>query len=295
MTGHLIHIGYPKTGSNFLRLWFAGHPQLEYAEGGIAGFHDVYEMVRRAATPSSGALYRVTSSEGFATPQSTFGKDVVQHWQREIPMEVAQAAACELLAELFPNAKVLVVTRGFRSAVPSIYSQAVRAGSPVELETFCRQLEDAVRAGIDGWNYCRLLGMYRERFGAANVMALPYELLRDDPDAFTAAIESRFGLEHFTPPAERVNASLSPVELSWYPRLSRAVRRLGSDRVLSRYARAALANRFRLPIRLLQRIRPAEPANLRDLPESLVEAYRGRADCLRGEALYAPYASDYLF
>jgi SAM-dependent methyltransferase len=25
VTGHLIHIGYPKTGSNFLRLWFEAH------------------------------------------------------------------------------------------------------------------------------------------------------------------------------------------------------------------------------------------------------------------------------
>src|SRR5262249_37217403 len=42
MTGHLIHIGYPKTGSNFLRAWFAQHPQLAYADGGIAGFLDAY-------------------------------------------------------------------------------------------------------------------------------------------------------------------------------------------------------------------------------------------------------------
>ena len=46
MTGHLIHIGYAKAGSSFLRSWFAQHPQLAYAEGGIAGFPDVHALVR---------------------------------------------------------------------------------------------------------------------------------------------------------------------------------------------------------------------------------------------------------
>ncbi len=296
MTGHLIHIGYPKTGSNFLRRWFAGHPQLDYAEGAIAGFRDVYQIVQRAAAPRERApLYRVTSSEGFATPHPSFGESLVDHTRREMPMEEAQAAACDLLADLFPNAKVLIVTRGFRSAIPSIYSQAVRAGASADFATFCAHLEDAVRTNIDGWNYCALFGMYRERFGDANVIVMPYELLRDDPETFTAAIEARLGLQHFTPPTERVNASLSPVELYWYPRLSRAVRKIGSDRVLARYARAALVNGLRVPIRILQRLRPGTPANLGDIPEGLVEAYRGRADCLRDHPLYARYASDYLW
>jgi hypothetical protein len=68
MTGHLIHIGYAKAGSNFLRSWFARHSQLAYAPGGIAGFHDIYSLARESASQGRRPLYRVTSSEGLATP-----------------------------------------------------------------------------------------------------------------------------------------------------------------------------------------------------------------------------------
>lgn len=294
MTGHLIHIGYPKTGSNFLRRWFIGHPQLSYAHGGLAGYPNVYRLVRDAAEPPSRVRYRVTSSEGLATPITSFGETSARfHDEPAVPMEEAQAAACELLADLFPNAKVLVVTRGFRSAIPSMYSQTVRRGITQTFEEFCARLETAVRERRDGWDYCRLLELYRKRFN--DVIALPYELLRDDANAFTAALEARLGLERFTSPSERVNAALSPVELYWYPRLSCFAGRFGDGRIGRAYGRAVFNNRLRLPIRLLQRLRPGDPVTLSDLPSTLIDAYRGRAGCLRGEPLYAPYAADYLW
>ena len=77
MTGHLIHIGYPKTGSNFLRRWFAAHPDLAYIEGGIGGFAGVLDIAREGVSPHPDAAYRVTSAEGLATPHANIGVDVV--------------------------------------------------------------------------------------------------------------------------------------------------------------------------------------------------------------------------
>jgi|GEM_PF-5080405 len=47
MRGHLIHIGFPKSGSTFLQEWFRQHPQLFYAPGGLGGFYNVYEIPGR--------------------------------------------------------------------------------------------------------------------------------------------------------------------------------------------------------------------------------------------------------
>src|SRR5688572_8511748 len=90
MTGHLIHIGYPKTGSNFLRRWFDAHPQLAYANDGIAGFTNVYEVARSGAALPTDVRYRVTSAEGLATPHPTFGDPVSEFdapWP--VPIDVA--------------------------------------------------------------------------------------------------------------------------------------------------------------------------------------------------------------
>ena len=294
MTGHLVHIGYPKTGSNFLRRWFAGHQQLAYAEGGIAGFTSVYDIAREGAAPREGLLYRVTSAEGLATPHVHVGAGPIR-WEgvRKRPMPDAQARVCSTLAALFPNAHVLVVTRGFRSMIRSAYSQYVRTGGDEAFETFCDRTREGNETGQDAWRYDYLLGLYRDAF-PGRVIALPYELLRDDARAFLARIEETLGLERHDPVLERQNPSLSPVELAWYPRLTRGLRALPfGRRIEGRYLRMALANRLSAPIRLLQRLRPLAPVHP-TIPEGLLAGWEGRAEPFRDDPLYAPYAEDYL-
>ena len=71
MARHLIHVGYPKTGSTFLQAWFERHPELRYSPGGLGGFHSVYEIARLS---SRGAYkYYVTSCEELSTPHESAG------------------------------------------------------------------------------------------------------------------------------------------------------------------------------------------------------------------------------
>jgi hypothetical protein len=273
MTGHLIHIGYPKTGSNYLRRWFAAHPQLAYADGGIAGFPNVYAMVR----PAAGIRYRVTSYEGLATPLSA------------LHLAGPQAEVCTMLAELFPGARVLMLTRGYRSMVVSSYSQYVRGGGEEDFGGFCEQ----ILRSDNPWHYDRVAGLYESAFGASNVIVMPYELLRDDAGAFTRTLANRLGIDDCAAGPERVNVSLSAAELAWYPRLSRAARRLpGKLRRL--YARGVFTNRLRLPIRALHGLRPATPVSADAIPDELLDMLRPGAERLRTYPLYEPYAADYL-
>jgi len=290
VTGHLIHVGYPKAGSTYLQRWFDRHPQLAYAEGGIAGFRHVYDIASQAAAPAPGIRWRVTSSEVLTAPRPDAAgpgaPDRKWHWDGE-----EQSRVCATLASLFPTATVLIVTRGFRSMILSSYSQFVRAGGSRSLA------ELAAQASAHGpWDYDSLIAAYRAAFGAGNVLLLPYELLQEDSARFLGEIEERLGLDAGPAAEERINAALSPVELAWYPRLARTARSLplagGAAHKL--LARAAFNNRLRPAIRLLQRLRPREAVTADSIEPALVESFRGRADCLRDEPLYAPYADDYL-
>ena len=69
----------------------------------------------------------------------------------------AQTATCELLAGLFGSARVLCVTRGFRSMVFSSYSQFVRSGGTTGFPEFC----DSIRAADLVWDYDRVLAPNR--------------------------------------------------------------------------------------------------------------------------------------
>ena len=285
VTGHLIHVGFPKTGSNFLRRWFRVHPQLAYFEGGIAGYRDVYEIAREAAAPRRDVLYRVTSSESLTTPRRELSRN-----EEDTDPTVSQESACGLLASLFPNAHVLIVTRGFRSMIVSSFSQYVRSGSAVSLEEF------ASHPLIDRpWDYDRVVSMYRAAFGVEKVVVMPWELLRDDVDRFVRTLEERLGLAHFAAVPGRLNTGLSSAEMYWYPRLTRVIDRLPIGSRLKRlYLHGVFRNRFRRAIAVLQRVRPTPPVTADSIPEALLVAYGAKARTLRQDPLYAPYVADYL-
>ena len=289
---HLIHIGFGKAASTLIQRWFAAHPELLYAEGGIAGCRDVYQMgAQVAAGDDSG--WRVTSFEGlampFTTPYSTGPEEEI--WAAIL---AAQPRACAMLADLFPGAHILIVTRGFKTILLSTYSQYVRAGGGLDLPALLKLV-----APIHPWRYDRVIADYRRRFGADRVILLPWELLRDDPDAFFGALSERLGIAALPPGEVRLNVSLSGAELRWYPRIRRWVDRLPLPARLRRavpraYHRFAYHNRARRLVRLLQWIRPLEPVTARSMPEDL-SPFRGAAAGLADEPSYRAYTDDYLF
>lgn len=291
MTGHLIHVGYPKTGSTFLQQWFALHPQLAYVHGGIAGFRSVYDIARAGAMPRGDVRYRVTSDEVLSTPHPYAGTIYVDHREWEHHEVVpAQDAACRMLASLFPDAVVLLVTRGFRAMIFSAYSQYVRTGGDADLAAMLRG--DAPLS--DPWHYDRIIAMYRGAFGDARVLVMPYELLRDAPERFIRTLEERLGLDHADAPPERVNPALSGEELYWYPRIRRTAATLPSSRLQRLLTRASFENRLRVPIRILQMLRRGRPVTIDVISDEVLAHFRGRTGLLRDDPLYAPYRAEYL-
>lgn len=305
MTRHLIHIGYPKAGSKFLQAWFERHPELRYATGGLGGYRDVYELAR----PDDGRTYKyfVTSAEDLSSPNRSAGDlplDVPTEWrEKQGRVKRDQAHVCEVLRSLYPGSRILIVTRGFRGILMSGYSQYVRAGGQLHTS---KSLAADVRADALGFvdeyfDFDYLIRLYGEAFGRENVLVLPYELLRDDPGRFLAVLEDELGLGHVEINPGRVNPSLSPEELYWYPRVSRAVAaaasRLGvagSRRVYRQYIRLTFNNRLRLLVKALGLLRPGRKVTAADFPDELLRRCAGKATSLKDDPLYAPYAAEYL-
>lgn len=298
MARHLVHIGYPKTGSMFLQRWFADHPEIAFQPGGIGGCSDVYDLVRQSAAPDPEVRCRVTSFEGLATPDLRAGR-IVPDLRRDAqgPDFEAQKRACATLAALFPGAHILLVTRGFRSILLSGYSQYVRSGGDLDFNAFRTPDPEEVEQGRHAWHYDSLIGLYEAAFGDG-LIVMPYELLRDDPARFAAEIERRLGLSHIPPFAEPLNPSLSPEELRWYPRLTRLLRRLPvgaaiRSALLRRYVPRIGGRRLGMLVRLLQRIRPITPVTPDLLTDDMLDFCRGKAERLRSDPLYAPYGDQY--
>jgi hypothetical protein len=304
MAQHLLHVGYPKTGSTFLQAWFERHPEFRYAPGGLCGFYNVYEMAR----PSGESFkYYVTSFEGLSTPHETAGEIRLDFGGaravRDERVKDNQRAVCQLLKSLFPASRVLIMTRGFRGMILSAYSQSVRMGARLHLAEMCRELADRLRDDARHYyDYDFLIGLYAEAFGAENLIVMPYELLSDDQTKFLNALEGRLGVTHAEVRLGRVNPSLSPEELYWYPVISRALSsaaaRLGQarrERVYGWYVRRTLDNRLGRLVSVLARLRPGRRITPSDFPEEILSLCVGKATRLKDDPLYAPYAADYLW
>ena len=304
MAGHLIHVGYPKAGSTFLQEWFARHPELRYAPAGLGGFRDVYELCQVGGRR---CRYYVTSFEGISSPYTGTGRASFEEGGKRggLPDRIkdAQAEVCAVLKTLYPGSRVLIVTRGFRDIALSGYSRYVSAGGVLHLVEMCRYFADRLGEDVhDQYDFDYLIRLYADAFGRENLIVLPYELLRDDQPRFVRVLEERLELEHVEIDPGRVNASLSPEELYWYPVISRAVlgaaSRLGPrrrERVYRWYVRRTEDNRLRSLVGLLSRLRPGRKVTRADFPDELQSHCRGKASLLRDDPLYAPYAAEYLW
>ncbi|MCA1631246.1 MAG: sulfotransferase [Acidobacteria bacterium] len=304
MAQHLIHIGYPKAGSTFLQAWFERHPEIRYAPGGLGGFSDVYELAR----PSDRVYaYYVTSFEGLATPHESAGGVRLEFGgaepERVDRIKENQSGVCSLLKSIYPGSRVLIVTRGFRGMIVSAYSQSVRMGGRLHMDGMCRKLAERLSQDAHHYyDYDFLIRLYADAFGEENLIVMPYELLRDDQDGFLAALEERLGLGRVEIKLGRVNPSLSPEELYWYPLISRAVSsaasRLGAARfrrIYTWYVRQTLENRLRHLIKVLRFLRPGGKITGDDFPAEILSYCEGKATLLEGQPLYTPYAAEYLW
>lgn len=294
MIPHLIHIGLPKAGSTYLQHWFAAHPQLAYCHAGMAGFGDVQSIAAAAVVPDPRIRCRVTSWEVLSAPFSNVGSDGVDmSYDRSGRPSIAeeQARVCRTLAELFPRATILIVTRGFRSAILSGFSQFACTGGT---DDFADVLKPPQRDYP--WGYDKLIGQYRAAFGRDAVIVLPFELLRDDPQRFQQDLEGRLGLDRFPFHLPAANVSAGPEELAWYPAMTRAVARfpVARRRIMRRYRRLLFRRRLAGLARLLQRLSPRPPVTPALVGDDFLEQFRGQAETLRDDPLYRPYLTDYL-
>jgi hypothetical protein len=188
----LLHIGYHKTGSRWLRHLFFGNPGTGYGWVDKSGEdHPVRRLV--AARPFEfDAVASRAEFEQLLVGIVDAGLAPVVSFERLSGNPFSggydSKEIADRLVQVFPDARVFVVIREQRSMIVSTYKQYVREGGALPVSKFMRPpTSRSLRVpwfDLRHFAYHHLLDYYRGLFGAERVLALPYEQFRSDPRSF---------------------------------------------------------------------------------------------------------------
>jgi hypothetical protein len=200
----LIHIGYAKSGSCFLGEWFHKNPAFIFKDFKIAGFESTSDLCKFAIKKNNKIKYFVIRDMLFSSPKTEYmaGINDIDEYQQKI---------CMTLYKLFPDSKILIVTRGFESAIKANYSQYLKEGG---FQKFEKLIEKNKKSNWLPYNYSSLIGLYNNIFGFENVLVIPFELLKIDACQFLGKIEDFLDIEKFVYYPEIKNQSLSMQQMA---------------------------------------------------------------------------------
>ena len=231
----LLHIGYPKTGSGWLRRKFFADPRTGFGKIGKSGArHPVPRLVAARPLEFDAAAAR-KEFDPFLQRVESQGLLPVVAFERLTGHPFSggydSKEIADRLRQTFPDGRVLVVIREQRSMILSTYSQYVREGGAWRLANF---LDPPVTKSMRipwfdfrHFEYHHLLRYYQHLFGRDSVLALTFEQFRADPAAFVSEL-ARFagrplgdGVLSSLPFAELSNPSPSPTAVEIRRRLNR--------------------------------------------------------------------------
>jgi hypothetical protein len=200
MSKILLHVGFPKAGSSFLGDWFHQNPHFIFEDFTMAGFSNTQELMDDAINQTGNEnKVHVIRDMRFSAPDSNDFKNLLN-------IEIVQQRVANTLHSLFPQAKVLIVTRGFESALIANYSQYIKECGTISFNDYLNKHKNSKWLPI---NYQFLIKLYTDLFSSNNVLVIPFEILKNNSTEFLQFIENFIGIPPFSYQPAIKNQSLS--------------------------------------------------------------------------------------
>jgi hypothetical protein len=228
----LLHIGYHKTGTT----WLQNHLFVCEEAGFCTPFKRQNEIPRLLVFPGPFS-FDLQACRDYFSPKLNAARE-----KNLVPVLSAERFSgsphaggydnkqtAERLAQVFPDAKILIVVREQNAMICSTYKQYVRVGGTASLRDYLDPPFYRTRLPLrmplfqfDYFCYHALVEYYRSLFDEDNVLVLPYELFRAQPQEFVGRI-TRFaggktGMNF--PYNEQVNFALSASAVALKRRLN---------------------------------------------------------------------------
>jgi hypothetical protein len=237
--GLLIHIGMPKCASSWLQKKLFVEEVNFFSEGS-----DLESSIRnrigliRELIPENTPYFDKQKCLNYFLKYlifPAFKKEMIPVFSHErlsglqIVGSFDRVMIAERLNAVFPKAKVLIIIREQNDLILSSYLQYVKGGGILSLKRYMTQKWVAPylpKHNLDQFDFQKLVSLYTELFGLANVLFLPYEVLNKAPEKFVQRIK-KFSESESTIDStyweERINQTSSFSNLAIRRKLNRFV------------------------------------------------------------------------
>ncbi|MBY8949493.1 hypothetical protein J1G35_26885 [Pseudomonas sp. SH10-3B] len=227
----LIHIGLPKSASTYIQAAAQQRGDVQVLQWHNYAQNIVHGASLEAYLSGPGQSTIAPHQPQADTPVFVSSEELCGWAPRPVTtveIQTYQRLVAAALKHELPDAKVLIVTRSPLSFVDSYYNQAVKEGASENPCVFAERWHAML---LQLLNYTRLYDLYASLFGASNVLVIPVELLRDDPNGFYDQIEAHAGftLRPRSPQSIQHNRSLTGHELQAMRVLNRILKVLSAD------------------------------------------------------------------
>jgi Sulfotransferase domain len=190
----VLHIGFSKCASSFLRAVFRAQPRIHLVfKSGfftplISG--DMTFAQYQALFRDESGILNVESDEHLTLPGVHPELGVRSTTLHEFETVV------DKIKQYIPDVRIMMVIRNQASLIVSRYSEYLIGGGSLEFKDFaCRLLDDGHGKNLYYQNYySRLVSMLRQRFPEAQLLILLQEAMREDSVRSLAMISEFLGL-----------------------------------------------------------------------------------------------------
>lgn len=206
----VFHIGFPKTGSTFLQSYFDSHPNVHHNRTRLSEYVKTGRITESILEDlCEGETHDVFSEELLSIWAGDTKNVTLASYNMEYDFKSQVEKTASDIHTLFPNAKILIVTRGYKSLINSLYSQYILTGGTQNRKSFMRDSEQMI---LSLYNYEFMINVYRKQFSHENVIVLPFELLLEKPTRFIEVLENKLNLKANTFTIEKIHPSV-PVHI----------------------------------------------------------------------------------
>lgn len=185
MNVSLLHIGLPKTATTSLQNVWRKHPEVNLT------YHGLIPLIEAARCLGKGELVQGNVQFNYDVEPQPGQKIILSHESLSTAyvneratverIRKYQAIAVQLMQQIDPQTRILLVVREPKRWIRSMYNQCVKQGG---IDTFPLFLQREKSFILETLNIQSLFSLWSATFGIENIRVLPMELFRDDENLF---------------------------------------------------------------------------------------------------------------